>query len=129
MTQAPDRPSLARKVTPKDEARREDALNEGVKLTLDGEEFILRRGEVTPEIARAVRQVTGRSFNRLLETLGDDPDIDVIAEAVWVARLCRGERVGLDDVAVSYGLIASGDFDITLAGTPIASEVDDSPEA
>jgi hypothetical protein len=122
------RPALAKKQTAKTEANRREALDEGVKLTLDGEEYVLRVGDVTPALAREVRNVTGHSFMRLISMLGEDPDIDVIAEAIWVARRVRGDEVDLDDVIVDYGLIAGEGFDIETAGSS-EGEVDGSPEA
>lgn len=130
MTQTPARPKLARKVTPKDEANRDAALNEGIKLTLDGESFVLRVGDITPALAREIRKETGRSFNRLMADVTEDPDIDVIAEAIWVARRIAGDNVRLDDIAVSYELILGDKFDISAPGAPESEEVDpDSPEA
>jgi hypothetical protein len=124
------RPTTARKVTTKTEANRAAALDEGVKFQLetDGEWYVLRPADVTPEVAREVRRATGRSFMRLMQEIATDPDIDVLAEGVWAARRIKGEDVDLSEVSVTYQMLLSDGFDIQDAGSS-ASEVDDSPEA
>lgn len=120
------RPTAARKVTKKTEESRREALDQGVRITLDGESYTLRIGDVTPAMARELRRETGHSFMALVNLLGDDPDIDVIAEAVWVARRMAGDEVALDDVMLDYNNLGDG-FDIDVA-KPL-EVVDDGPEA
>lgn len=96
------RPSLARTHTPKSEAARKSALDEGVKITHDGEEYIVKAGDITSQIARRFRREVGMSFRAVMEELDTDPDIDSVAAIVWLARLIRGEDVALDDVSVGY---------------------------
>ena len=74
------RPTTARKVTPKDKAKQQDALDSGVRFKLDedGEWFYLRPADVTPILAREVRNVTGRSFMRLMALVIEDPDVDAV---------------------------------------------------
>lgn len=104
------------------------ALDEGVRITLDGVTwYVLRVGDVTSTLSRELRANAGYSFNRLLEYLTDDPDCDVIAAAIWMARRIGGEVVAFDDVQVSYRQLLSDGFDIA---TPGADPEDaDSPEA
>lgn len=128
MTTTAKRPSTARKVTPRSEANRQSALNEGVRLTLDGEVFTLRIGDVSPALAREVRKVTGRSFNSLLQDITTDPDIDVIAEAIWVARRINGDTLTLDEVILDYEILFSDRFEIAEAGEPTADEVEPDPK-
>lgn len=122
------RPTTARKVTTKTEDNRRAELDHGVALTLDGETYTLRVGDMTPNLAREVRKVIGRSFRSLIDDLSSDPDIDVIAEAIWVARHMKGDKVDLDTIVLDYDLIDSDAFDIALAGSS-AGEDDGSPEA
>jgi hypothetical protein len=123
------RPSTARKVTPADEKKRHAELDNGVRLTLDeGKTWhTLRIGDVTPELAREIRSVTGRGFMSLVHLVGADPDLDVIQEAVWAARRIAGDDIELSDVAIDYGVLMGDDFDVEVA-EPSGSEAG-SPEA
>lgn len=126
MTTSPKRPPLARKHTSGTDAKRDEALDTGVRLTIDGEVFEARVGDVTSVIARELRQASGMSFMKLINTVGEDPDIDVVSAFVWVARRIKGEQVAFDDVSVSYSQMLSDGFDVAVAG---AEEVDENPEA
>ena len=127
---APNRPSLAPKVTRGTEDKRADVLNFGIAMTLpvEGgvEEFSLRIGELTSPIARELRANYGGSFEMLVTELLAVPGIDTIATFVWLCRRVRGEQIGLDDVLVSYEQMFSDDFQVTLAD---AEELNGSPEA
>ena len=120
------RPPLAQKHTRASEGNREQALDEGLKLTIDGEVFEARVGDVTPAIARELRRNIGMGFMSLMQETARDPDIDVISAFVWVARRIRGEVVAFDDVAVSYEQMLSEGFDVD---TTESEDLDDSPEA
>jgi hypothetical protein len=96
------RPALQRTHTRKTEDARKAALDEGVKITYDGEDFVVKVGDVTAQIARRFRREVGVSFQKVIEELSSDPDIDSIAALVWLARLLRGDDTTLDDVAISY---------------------------
>lgn len=122
------RPSLDRKVTSSSEKNRKAELDQGVKVTLDGHEHVLRLGDVSATIARTVRRTLGQSVNALIAEASTDPDIDTIQAIVWVSRLTAGEVVDLDDVAVDYGLVDDESFDITIA-EPSSAEDGDLPEA
>lgn len=122
-----NRPTLARKVTPKSEATRAAALDQGVRLALSEDEvYEIRMGDVTPQIARELRRATGSSFNALMAEMGADPDIDSISTFVWLARRLAGDDVALDDVSVGYGEMLADGFDIDIAKP---EEAGDSPEA
>lgn len=122
-----NRPSLARKVTPKDKAKTQEALDQGVKFTLPtGETYEVRIGDVTPRLAREVRRETGSSFQHILREAGADSDIDTISTLVWIARRVKGEEVELDDVEVGYDVLLSDGFAVEEAGP---EEVTASPEA
>lgn len=96
------RPPLQRTHTRKTEAARQAALEEGVKISYDGEDYVVKVGDVTSQIARRFRREVGISFQKVIEELSSDPDIDSIAALVWLARLLRGDETSLDDVAISY---------------------------
>lgn len=120
------RPSLNRKHTRASDTNREEALDAGVQLTIDGIEYVARVGDVTSEIARELRAATGMGFLKLIDLVTEDPDIDIIAALVWIARRIKGERIAYVDVSVTYAQMLSDDFDVDVAG---AEEVDENPEA
>lgn len=122
-----NRPSTARKRTPADEKKRNEALAQGYRMTIDGQVYQAVIGDVTPTIARELRQATGHGFMGLLQGLGKDADIDLISEAVWVARRINGEAVTLDEVEVGYQQILSDDFEVDVAQDEEAKTPD--PEA
>ena len=84
------RPALARRVTRATEAERKEALEAGIKITLDGQSYELRMGDITSEIAREMRRATGMGFRALMSELPRDPDIDLISAFVWAARRVAG---------------------------------------
>lgn len=119
------RPALARKVTPGSEKSRLDALDQGVKFTIDDATYEVRVGDVTPQLGREIRNSLGMSFQKLMDEVVRDVDVDTISAFVWIARRIKGEQVALDDVTVTYADMLSDGFDIDVAG---AEEVEDSPE-
>lgn len=96
------RPPLQRKHTRKTEDNRKAALEEGVKISYDGEEYVVKAGDISSQAARRFRREVGTSVRGVMEELGTDPDIDSVAALVWLARLLRGEDIELDDVAMTY---------------------------
>ena len=124
-TTAAKRPPLARKVTNDYKRKQDEALDQGVSLTIDGQTYTARVGDVTPEIARELRKHTGAGFMSLINTCSVDPDVDVISALLWVARRIAGENVDFLDVAVTYKQMLGDDFDVDVAGP---EDVDDSPE-
>jgi len=122
-----NRPSMARKHTRTTKQAQRDQLNVGYRMTIDGEVYEARLGEVTPEIARELRRHIGVGFMGLLEQMARDADIDLVSAAVWVARRIRGERVAFEDVSVSYADMLADDFDIGEASS--GEDAADDPEA
>ena len=121
------RPPLDRKHTRVSEKKRDDALDQGLRLSIDGTVYEARVGDVTPAIARELRRETGMGFMRLLEVTAEDPDIDVISTFVWVSRLIAGESISIDEVSVGYASILADDFEVALPG---AENLDgDNPES
>lgn len=121
------RPSLSRKHTRASDDKRKSDLNRGLKITVDGDEFVVRIGDVTPDLAAQVRRHTGMSFMRVMDLCGEDPDVDVLTAFEWVARRLRGEDVAYSQVEFSYYDIESDAFDVSEA-EPDEAEADD-PEA
>lgn len=128
MTTTAKRPSTARKVTRSTEAKREDELERGIKITLEGDVYEIRLADITSNLAREFRKAAGYGVQRLMSEIVSDPDLDSIASFVWLARRIGGEALDLDDVVVSYAQILGGDFDVSLPGDRDPEETD-SPEA
>ena len=127
MSNAP-RPSTQRQHTRTSEKKRDAALDEGIKLTIDDVTYEVRSGDLTALDARALRQQVKMTFPELLEALGESPDIDLIAALVWLARRLKGERnLTYDEVAEDMGYDVFDSIDMAATG---AEEVDEAnPEA
>lgn len=119
------RPAAGRKQTRTTEKKRDEELDRGVQITLSGETYVVRVGDMTSRIERDLRRQYGGSFEKLKGELSNDPGSDSIATFIWLARRVAGEDVALDDVELSYADILGGDLDVELAGKP----EDDVPEA
>lgn len=122
------RPSHARKDTTKTKAKRQAAFDEGVRITMpDGEDFVVRLGDISPATARRFRREVGIPPFQLIEELFSAPDIDSIAALIWLARLIRGEEdAQLDDAEVSYADLLNEDITFAESG---AEKVGEDPEA
>ena len=121
------RPSLAAKESRSTKQEIDAALDEGVRMTMPGGEvYELRVGDVTSVLTRELRAHAGYSFNRLMEYVTSDPDTDVIAAFIWLARRVRGEQVAFDDVVVTFREILDDGFDIEAPGAEAGG---DDPEA
>lgn len=120
------RPSTARKVTPRSEKTRKDALDQGLRITMDGQSFDVRLGDVTPAMARELRNNTGMGPLQLINATSISPDVDLLSAFVWLARRQRGEFVSFDAVEVSYKQMLSDGFDVSL---PEAEDAESGPEA
>lgn len=125
MTTSTSRPSAARKHTRTTEQTRADELDQGIRITLDDEVYEVRLGDVTSSLARELRRGTGMALQQLLQEITTTPDLDSIASFVWLARRIAGEKVEIDDVALTYGQLLEG-FEIEVPGK--RPEADD-PEA
>lgn len=62
-----------------------------ITIRLDGSAYTLRAGEVNALDASMLRRATGLSVQGLFSAAATDPDIDVIAAVVWMARRQAGE--------------------------------------
>jgi hypothetical protein len=110
------RPSAARKVTRTSEANRENALDQGLRITLDGEVFEVRVGDITSTLARELRGHVGFGPMQLIRHCAVDPDVDLLSAFVWLARRISGEFVRFEDVEVSYAQLLSDGFDVATPG-------------
>lgn len=121
-----NRPSLARKHTRSSEQSRNDALNAGLRITIDGEHYEARLRDVPPSLARELRRESGMGFIELMKEISREPDADLLSAFVWVARRLRGEFVAFDEVEVTYEQILSDSFDVD---TATGEEVGEHPES
>lgn len=118
------RPTLARKVTKTTEANRKAVLEQGIRLTMDGETYEVRFGDISDKDESRLRREWGGSFSKLQGELEDDPGLDTFAALVWFCRVVSGEDVSLDEVTIGYDSAESLDVEV-LDG----SEVQPNPEA
>ena len=117
------RPALDRKHTRKTEEKRNEALDLGLTIKVDGAEYTVRQGDLTSLDTMALRRETGFSFRALLSAFESDPDVDLVAALVWLSRRIDGERMlSFADVASEIGY----DVEIDLVD---AGEEDSDPEA
>lgn len=123
-TTPPRRPSTARKVTRTTEEHRDEALDQGLRVTIDDEVYDVRVGDVTSKLARELRGHVGFGPMQLIRVCAVDPDIDLISAFVWLARRIRGELVRFDDVEVTYSQLLADGFDVDTPG-----KADADPEA
>ena len=121
------RPTAARKHTRTTEQNRSDALEQGIRITLDGEVYEVRLADVTSNLTRELRRGTGMSFNQLMNEITVDPDVDSIAGFVWLARRIAGEKVEIEDVVVTYTQLLQDGFDVAVPGK--RAEAGEDPEA
>lgn len=83
-------------------ARRRDAIGAGIRITLDGVAYTVHIGEVSALDSAALRRATGMSMAGLLKAIGPDPDIDIVAALVWLARRQDGETgLSYEEVAAA----------------------------
>lgn len=122
------RPSLERKVTRKTEENRTSQLEAGARITIEGESYEVRMGDMTAPLARELRRQYGGSLQKLITEMSDDPDIDTFATFVWLARRIRGEEVSLDSVEIDYAAILADGFDVSVPGDDSDGDGEDSPE-
>lgn len=127
MTVAPERPSLAPKHTRKTEAKRSDAMDEGIRIGLGDEVYEVRIGDLNALSERALRRQYGCSFTAMTQEFEADPGLDSIAAVVWLSRYINGETdLSYDEVALEINLEFFENATIEKTGP---AEVGDSPEA
>lgn len=95
-----------------------------ISLSVDGRQYTVVVGDLTSLDAMALRRATGMSIQSLMRTATEDPDIDVIAALVWLARRTTGEKnLRFEDVASEIG------YDVDIQTLDAADTEDEAPEA
>lgn len=79
--------------------RRQEAEQVKIVVKLDGEAFVLRPAEVTAMQSGMLRRQAGMTLGGLMDAANEDPDLDVVAMLIWLARLQRGDDVSYAEVA------------------------------
>lgn len=115
-TPAKSRPTTARKVTRTTETKRESELDQGLLISIDGEDFAVRLGDITSTLARELRAKLGFGPMQLIRQCSVDPDVDLLSAFVWLARRIAGEMVRFEDVEVTYAQLLSDGFDVSAPG-------------
>lgn len=90
-TRRPSRPSPTRKFTQADKAAREKALKSGLRITVDGQAFQVRAGDLSALDELELRRTIGCSFMGLVQQVANDPGYDLLAAVIWLARKTGGE--------------------------------------
>lgn len=106
----PERPTLVRKVTPKEAKKRDAELDKGIAFTdyLDGTRREVRIRDVKGKHDAALIQTVGLDFMGLMEALSMRQGLDLLAAMVWFGRLVTGgpdvpyteilDELGYDDI-------------------------------
>ncbi len=104
---------------------KKQAADAAIAVSIDGTTFVLRPSEVTASDVAALRRETGLSLRTVIDQAQNDPDLDVIAALVFMARRQAGDRsVTFDSVAAFINY----ESEIEAVDVP-AEEEGDSPEA
>lgn len=118
------RPTLAPKQTRASAAKKKAAMDSGISITIDERTYVVREGDITALDSRALRQEVGMTFPKIIAAMQDDPDLDLVAALVWLARRLEGERnLAFDDVASELNYSHVEDLKI---GNAADEEVDES---
>jgi hypothetical protein len=99
----------------------------GMQIEFDGQTYVVRQSDMTGQDTRALRQEVGLSFAGLLKQMQTDPDIDLIAAFIWLARRIKGDTVTYDSILDSIGY--ESEIDVKLEDKRKPPAEDDSPEA
>lgn len=91
-----------------------------VTLSLDGVQHVLYPNLLTAQDLGAVRGQVGMSLRKLIECAQDDPDLDIIAALIWVARCQGGESVTFDEVAA--GITYQSKLDVAESSEPVSAD-------
>lgn len=83
------RPALNRH-SPSSEKKRNEGLDQGLTITVDGTSYTLRQGDMSAMDTMALRRETGFSFRALMVAFEGDPDVDLVAAVVWLSRRTNG---------------------------------------
>lgn len=108
------RPSAARQHTRTTEKAQDDQLDKGIRMTeVDGSTLTVRVRDVKGKHDAALVAACGLDFMGLLEKLNERQGLDLLAAALWFARLVNDREPGdLAELLEEFGYedIAEMDF-------------------
>ena len=114
------RPTAQRRHTRATDQARDAELDQGLSITVDGRTHTVRMGDLTALDAQALRRECGYSFMGLMRAFEADPDVDLVAAVVWLARRLEGERLlAYTEVASEIG------YDVDIDLVPAEPEADE----
>lgn len=105
--------------------RRAEAAEVKIVVKLDGEVHVLRPAEVNAKQSGMLRRQAGMTLGGLMDAANENPDLDVVAMLVWLARLQAGDDVTFDEVAEAITFesdFAMGDDDDAPEEDPTSPE-------
>lgn len=104
------RPSLAKKHTPKSEKAREDALNENFSLRVDDEVYTIVPADITGLAEMKIRRETGMSVMEIINKMQTAPGMDLIGCFMYACEISRGREADLEKILGSVSL--ASEFDV-----------------
>lgn len=82
-----------------------------LSVRVEDDVYTLDLGACTALDASACRRATGMSLQSLLSAAATDPDLDVVAAAIWLARRQDGEpTVSFEEVASELSYLDDWDY-------------------
>lgn len=96
---------MPRTTPPKPKAK-PPADGDAIAISVDGTVYTVRPADMTALDSQELRRQTGMSLRAVMVAAQDDPDLDVVASLVWLARRQAGERtLAFAEVAeaITYG--------------------------
>jgi len=104
------RPTLERKRTPRDEEKREAALNEHLTIEVDGTRYTLVPADLTGLVEMKVRRDTGMSVAEVISKIQEAPGMDLIGCFMYACEVASGRDADLEKIlgSISWG----SDFDV-----------------
>lgn len=110
-------PGLDRKRTPRDEKRREDALDESMTIRIDDEPYTLVPADITGLVEMRVRRETARilggrgmSVVEIMQEMQAHPGMDLIGCFMYACEIAAGRDADLEKILGSVSL--GSDFDV-----------------
>lgn len=111
MSNAPaNRPSTARKRTPRDEAARKAALDDSLTIEVDGERYTLMPADMTGLVEMKVRRETGMSVAEIMSKIQTAPGMDLIGCFMYACEVASGRDADLEKILASVNW--GSDFDV-----------------
>lgn len=114
------RPTTARKVTPKSEKNRTEALDQTFGIRVDGEEYLLVPADMTGLVEMRIRRETGMGVAELIEKIQKSPGVDLLGMFMWASRIASGAAADLEEVLASVNF--ASDVDVVEDAKPPAPE-------